>query len=419
MNPELSSILFCMKTRLAFALAITFAAAQSRAAETQAVQVRHKYIASELPGRNAGLGGIEAADFDRDGDIDVVVFNRGDNQVYWFENAGKDQWPRHLAGSLSIPQLGIAVLDVDGDGWTDVVFGGVWLRNPGRPAQAPFEAYTYDSRIRSEIHDLSVADIDGDGRADVVALGDREGLFWYSLPADPKASSDWKRHTITLDVLDQNADIHGGFAPGGIGDLDGDGDMDVVLADRWLENQEKGARWVTHRFHFGRRGPWGVSSRSWVADVDGDGDLDIIICDCDGQNSGVAWLENNGQRPPRFRTQYLANRAPGTRGSFHSLWFADFDGDGNKDILLAEQEDPNILPAGASPRYLLFRRLPGKSVQFAEQVLLDARIGGHDLRVADMDGDGDLDIVSKVWSPWNGNANAGRAHVSLIENLSR
>jgi hypothetical protein len=48
----------------------------------------------------------------------------------------------------------------------------------------------------------------------------------------------------------------------------------------------------------------------------------------DQQNSGAAWLENNGKTPSGFRVHFLANRAPGTRGSFHSLALADFDEDG-------------------------------------------------------------------------------------------
>jgi len=389
------------------------------AGDIQSGLFRHHYIATSLPGRNLGLGGLEIADFDRDGDPDVVALNRGDNQVYWFENGGAGVWTRHPAGSVSRGQLGIAVTDVDGDGWPDVVFGGVCFRNPQQPRNKPFTALVYDSRIRTEIHDLAIADIDGDGRQDLVALGDREGLFWYSVPANPKANEDWKRTTITMDVLDQNVDIHGGFAPAGIGDLDRDGDPDIVLADRWLENQASGVRWVAHRNHFGRRGPWGFSSRSWVADLEGDGDTDIVIADSDGQNSGAAWLENDGKQPPRFRPHYLVNRAPGTRGSFHALWYDDLDGDGLKDILVVEQEDPSILPLGASPRWYLFKRLPGASIGFVEQVVLDAKLGGHDIRVADMDGDGDLDIVSKVWSTWKENGNAGRAHIDLLENLSR
>jgi hypothetical protein len=378
----------------------------------------HHYVAREMPGDNRGFGAPALADFDRDGDLDFAAFNRGDGKVYWFEHRGADDWARHEAGDVPVAPLGCAVLDADRDGWPDIVVGGFWLRNPRRPREEPFRRHAYDRRIRSEIHDIALADVNQDGRDDVVALGDREGCFWYSVPDDPAADADWPRTTITLDVLDQEADIHGGFAPGGVGDLDGDGDPDVVLADRWLENEVAGSRWSTHRMHFGRRGPWGVSSRSWIDDLDGDGDSDIVITDSDGQNSGAAWLENDGRRPPGFRAHYLANRAPGTRGSFHALWYADFDGDGDRDILAVEQEDPSILPEGATPRWFAWERTDARPVRFVERVILDARLGGHDVRVGDVDGDGDLDIVSKIWSVWGGNGNGGRVHVDYLENLS-
>lgn len=388
-------------------------------AEIRASLFRHHFIARELPGKNVGLGSPALADFDKDGDLDFAVFNRGDGQVYWYENRGEDEWTRRLVGALPVAQLGCTVLDVDRDGWLDILVGGHWFRNSRDPYGKGFVRYVNDRRIKSEIHDLVTADMDGDGKPDVVALGDKEGLFWYAIPEQPAVDGDWPRKTITLDVLDQNADIHGGFAPGGIGDLDGDGDADIVLADRWLENVRSGEQWMTRRLSFGRRSMYGVSSRSWVDDVDGDGDQDIVIADCDGQNSAVAWLENSGQKPPRFTTHYLANQAPGTRGSFHALWYADFDNDGDKDVLVVEQEDPSILPVGASPRWIMFERTTAKEVTFVERVILDARLGGHDIRVGDVDGDGDLDIVSKVWSVWKGNGNGGTVHIDWMENLTR
>lgn len=377
---------------------------------------RYHPIARELPGRAVGLGGLEVADLDADGRRDVVVLNRGDQHVYWFRNAPDGSWRMRPVGKAPVAQLGVTQHDIDGDGRQDVVYGGFWFHTPRDPLNEPFTLRVYDSRIRSEIHDIAMADLDGDGNRDVVALGDREGLFWYRIPKDPLEARDWHRFTISADVVDRELDIHGGFAPGGVGDLDGDGDADIVLADRWLENRQAGLEWTHRRIPFGRRGPWGSSSRSWVADVDGDGDNDIILADCDGQNSGAAWMENNGQRPPSFVPHYLAQIAPGTRGSFHALWYADLSGDGKSDIVVAEQEDPKILPQGASPRHYVFVRQPGGSVAFQEQVVLDERLGGHDLRVADMDGDGDADIVFKVWSSWRENANGGRPHVGWLEN---
>ncbi len=380
---------------------------------------RHHYIAREMPGRNVGMGCPSLADFDRDGDLDFAVSNRGDNILYWFEYRRPDDWKRHVAGHVPSGQLGSVAFDVDRDGLTDVVIGGHWYRNPGNPRQAEFIRYAYDPLIRREIHDMAIADVDGDGARDLVVIGDREGCFWYSIPNDPAGAPAWPRTLITMDVRDDNDDIHSGFAPAGLADLDGDGDTDVVFADRWYENEQRGSRWIRHRFLFGRIGPWGLSSRSWVTDVDGDGDPDIIITDSDGQNSGAAWLENDGGRPPSFRARYFANRAPGTRGSFHSLQLADLDGDGDLDVVVVEQEDPSILPLGAGPRWFVWERTADKPVRFEERVIFDGKLGGHDVLAGDVDGDGDIDLVSKIWRVWPDNGNGGKVHADFFENLTR
>lgn len=389
-------------------------------AEIGAALFRHHFIAREMPGNNVGIGSSALADFDKDGDLDFVALNRGDNKLYLFEQVSKTEWRQHPIGEMSQSQLGSTVLDVDRDGWPDVVVGGFWFRNPGGPAGAAFPRYAYDNRLRAEIHDIVSADIDQDGKLDLVVMGDGEGCFWYRIPENPIADANWPRFTVTLAVRNDQNDIHGGFFPEGIGDLDGDGDPDIFLPGRWLENTANGQQWVEHKILFGRIGPWGLSARSVIRDLDGDGDADIVVTDCDGQNSGIAWLENDGKRPPSFRAVYLANQAPGTRGSFHSLRLADFDGDGDDDILAVEQEDPSILPQGAPPRWFIYENTSkdGK-VSFAERVVLDARLGGHDAFAADIDGDGDIDIAAKIWRVWDGNGNGGRVHIDWLENLSR
>jgi hypothetical protein len=98
----------------------------------------------------------------------------------------------------------------------------------------------------------------------------------------------------------------------------------------------------------------------------------------------------------------------------HALAVADFQNDGRLDILAIEQEE--LLPAGReNPRWILWENL-GHG-QFAERILLDTKLGGHELQVGDVDGDGDVDICSKPWGtrPWNGNA--GKMHVDFLENL--
>ena len=379
----------------------------------------HHYVSRDLPGSKGwGYGLVPPADFDGDGDVDYGVYVRTDS-VYWFENRGVDHWVRHPVGALPVRNLGGAVLDVNGDDHPDILLGRLWYRNPGDPTTSSFGRFVYDDRIDSEIHDLATADIDGDGRNDVVALGDEEGLFWYRVPDAPAQDQNWPRTTITTSVLDANDDIHAGFFPQGIGDLDGDGDPDIVLADRWLENQQNGRRWTRHLLPVGARGPWGLSARTWVRDLDGDGDADIVSLEADGTGSGGAWLENDGGDPPSFSVHELPTTHRGTRGSFHSLAVGDFDGDGDADIFTVEQEDTSIFPKGAPPRWFIWENDGGTPPTFTERVIFDGRLGGHDALAADVDGDGDLDILSKVWNVWGDNANGGVEHVDVLENTLR
>jgi len=93
---------------------------------------------------------------------------------------------------------------------------------------------------------------------------------------------------------------------------------------------------------------------------------------------------------------------------------ADLNGDGRTDIFINEQED--LLPKGRkNPRWIVWENLGGG--QFAERIILDQKLGGHEAQAADVDGDGDVDIYSKEWSvqPWNGNQ--GRMHIDFLENL--
>lgn len=387
--------------------------------EKKAALFQHYTVSDSIPvpEKYSRYGTPAIADFDNDGDIDFAM-SITKHELFWFEFLGDHQWDMHVAGQLPIGQLGGGAIDVDKDGWMDIVIGGIWYRNPQNPNGKAFERIEYDTAIDHEIHDLIFKDINGDQKEDLIVLGDKEGMFWYEIPDDPVSQTIWEKHLITMDVLNENVDIHGGFFPGGIGDIDGDGDNDIALPNRWYENVDAGKVWNQKFLPYGSGGYWGLSGRSWILDMDLDGDNDIIMVSGDQKDSRGAWLENDGKDNPGFKVHLLPLSAPGRRGSFHSLWVGDFDMDGDPDIFTIDQEDETILPEGAGMKAYVWENMDGKGKEFVEKVVLDKNIGGHDCLFADIDGDGDLDAYFKVWANLHSNAYGGKPHVDYLENTT-
>jgi hypothetical protein len=208
--------------------------------------------------------------------------------------------------------------------------------------------------------------------------------------------------------------VHGAITPGGAADLDEDGDVDVVRADTWFENQDgKGLEWVAHRnIPMGRKGPFGVCVRTAIADLDGDGRKEIIITDADITDSKVVVLKNADGKGGAWANTELPRSF--VYGSLHALAVADFNGDGRPDIVVNEQEE--LLPAGReNPRWVIWENL-GEN-KFAEHIILDTKLGGHELQAGDVDNDGAIDIVSKPWGPRPWNGNSGQMHVDFLRNL--
>jgi len=417
---EQSHSLNCMNTLKFFLLAVTASACLNSAAATRSFSFEHHFITQDLPVTASGVGdyGLTAlVDLDRDGDLDFVVGGRPTqpSQLYWFEYQAPDKWVKHLVGTNYLSDVGLAVLDVDQDGWPDLVCSGVWYRNPGNPRERPFERLVFDEQAAGA-HDIIVADIDGDGKPDVVMLGDARTqlncLCWYSIPKDPK--QPWVRHVIGPSADGVNAPrVHGAIAPHGVADLDGDGDLDVIRADTWFENKDgKGTAWIAHKnIPMGRIGPFGVCVRTAVADMDGDGRPEIIMVDADMEDCKAVVLKNaDGKGGSWIKTELPQSFV---YGSLHSLAVADFNGDGRPDIVTNEQEE--LLPKGRqNPRWILWENLgQGK---YVEHIILDQKLGGHELQAADVDVDGDIDIVSKPWGPGSYNGAGGKMHIDYLEN---
>lgn len=372
----------------------------------------HFVVVEELPGTAWGTGGIAVGDFDGDGDPDFALSRREPQTAYWFERESDAKWPRHTIGKAEHLKrtLGAAALDLDLDGAVDVAFWGVWFKNPGRAhvADTAWKAIGYDGGG----HDVIAADINGDKVSDLLSY-DGHVLCWFD-PANRLAKT----------TILEGRDDHGGIAPQGVADLNGDGRVDIVIPGVWLENPGRGkSEWQAHAWpHLPvKKASYGTSMRVCLADVDGDGDNDIVWSDCDTGFSHVYWVENEG-RGERWARHPLPD-PPGDShtGSFHSLAVVDFDQDGKLEIFAGEQEDPDtymtsngllpMKPKDLKERGVIWARTDGKDVEFAPIVIHIDNPGWHDVAAFDVDGDGDTDLVSKVW-----NADGATYHVDYWRN---
>ncbi len=161
--------------------------------------------------------------------------------------------------------------------------------------------------------------------------------------------------------------------------------------------------------------PYGRGIRVWTGDINNNGFNDIIYSDCDVQFSRIYLLINeDGGETWKMEEIPLPNSNVGNSGSFHSLQVADFDNDGDLDIFVGEQEDPNKLmkPDGLKERGIIFQDIGTvKHPKFSPNIIHEDNPGWHDAFIGDIDGDGDIDIVSKVW-----NADEINYHLDFWEN---
>ena len=342
---------------------------------------QHHFVDRDLPG--SAWAQTAVADLDRDGLPDYIT-GRSGQEIRWYRMVDADQWVMHPLGEDSPSDVGGAAMDVDGDGWVDFVAGGAWYRNTGEPRRGRFERIPFCDEVKA-VHDLVLSDLDGDGRRDLLTMSDKNNLRWYRITDNPREF--WQRTDI-------GPSLHAGVA---VGDLDRDGDLDVVRSDTWFENTDGQAqRWVAHpNIPFGNPNPpYPLATRCVALDVDLDEDLDLVMTENEIQAGRIGWLENVDGRGGMWQLHELPASDDAVRGAFHSLIVADFDNDGDADVFTCEMEG---IPGVQSPRWFIWENLDGKGQHFAERVILDANLGGHDVVAEDFDRDGDLDLVGKLW----------------------
>jgi len=355
---------------------------------------------------------VTLGDVDGDGDLDLVAGNYGSTNRLYINNGTTDPW-NGVAGSDitgdSNSTWSLALGDVDGDGDLDLVEGNIFTSTNrlylNNGTVDPWSGVT-GSDITSdtaETYSVTLGDVDGDGDLDLVAgnyISEPNRLYINDGSPNPwngVAGSD-----ITADARPVYSIA--------LGDVDRDGDIDLVT----------GGYGQPHRLYLNNSpaDPWaGVvgsdittdviySYSVALGDVDGDGDLDLVAGNTLGANRLYV---NNGTANPWFGV--TGSNITNDNNSTHSVVLGDVDGDGDLDLVVGNNES---IIAGPNRLYLNNGTANPWSGVSGSNITNDDELT-NSVVLGDVDGDGDLDLVvgnagstnrlylnNGTADPWNG-----------------
>jgi chitodextrinase len=317
-------------------------------------------------------------DIDLDGVNDfVIITRRRDKSVVWYRRDATGWTKQPVDDTILGIEAGGAFHDIDQDGDVDLVMGAEstsnevwWWENPYPIFDGtPWTRRNIKSTGATKHHDMMFGDFDDDGAVELVFWnqGDNFSLKMAEIPADPTAPGDWP--TTTIFVSPSNAE---GLYPA---DIDGDGLVDIVGGGQWLKHTG-GTTFVAMPVDLQQ-----TFTRVAAGQLVPGGRPEIVLVAGDGSGP-LQWYEWDG-------VGWVAHQLLGFDvDSGHSLEIADFDGDGNLDIFVAEM----ILGTNTDAKVWIFYG-DGAGTFLTTEVATG--FDNHESKVGDLDGDGDADILGK------------------------
>lgn len=308
--------------------------------------------------------------------------------------------------------------DIDGDGLTDIIAGDGWWKNPGS-INNNWSKRTIGGAM-SNIG--AVADFDGDGDQDIIGTNGRQngnqiivatnngsgnfqvrsigsvsggdflqGLATANYGNGTEVALSWHKAGVGIQLANprtgqiRNVSNNSTDEQLSAGDIDGDGDQDLLQGTKWLENRN--GNFIQHTLNpaNANAGP----DRNRLADINGDGKLDAIVgYEAINIPGRLAWYEQT-TATGTWTERIISNSVIGPM----SLDVADMNGDGDLDVIVGEHNYAN-----ASQAKLFIFENQGGGNNWQQYTAGQGQEHHDGAQVADFDNDGDLDIVSIGWN---------------------
>jgi sugar phosphate isomerase/epimerase len=347
-------------------------------------------------------------DVDLDGVNDFIVSERTRApSVVWFRRGGNG-WIRYMIEDQPLHiEAGSDCCDIDGDGDLDIMMGGDWQNNKIWWWENPWPRFDPKTAwTRREIkntggnkhHDQMFGDVDGDFRPELVFWNQNDcNLVVAEIPELPRDAGTWNSTVIYTYGDDSQMEQRGTYPEfKGINeheglailDVDGDGKNDIVGGGRWFKHIAGSSfreNIVDGGYSF---------SRSAAGDLIKGGRPEVVLVVGDGVAPMLMyeWKEAGQDDWRKGKGTWVAKELLPAVDNGHSIKILDFDGDGNPDIWNAEMRLNGGNP-DAKNRILL-----GDGKGNFREMVVSTGLGLHESKIADLDGDGDLDILGKPYN---------------------